>query len=205
MQFLCNGAVNGMFWLSLILTQGADSVKAYLPDGVWYDLLTSQMKGSTGFFVGLPAPLEKIPLHIRGGSIIPVQAVAVTTTLSYVSPCIVWPCSHQFLPCLIISCVGWLLPCRRKNPFGLLVAYGKDGTAEGDLYWDDGEALGMLSVMSASLLCLWTGYWAGFIFTVPDSYSGKKYSQLKFSAKQVSMLFIVALFPHWFFFCTTIR
>ena len=36
----------------------------------------------------------------------------------------------------------WLLTCRRKNPFGLLVAFGKEGKAVGELYWDDGEALG---------------------------------------------------------------
>ena len=65
-----------------MILQGADSVEAYLPRGIWYDLYSSQMIGSTGKKIGLHAPLEKIPLHIRGGSILPLQAPAVTTTLS---------------------------------------------------------------------------------------------------------------------------
>ena len=31
---------------------------------------------------------------------------------------------------------------RRKNKFAVYAALDKDGTAYGDLYWDDGESLG---------------------------------------------------------------
>eukprot|EP00914_Ancora_sagittata_P003748 GHVO01008074.1.p1 GENE.GHVO01008074.1~~GHVO01008074.1.p1 ORF type:complete len:209 (+),score=18.26 GHVO01008074.1:51-629(+) len=101
--------------ISPVLTQGADSVEAYLPKGIWYDLFSSQMIGSTGKMIGLTAPLSKIPVHIRGGSILPMQAPAVTTTKA------------------------------RKNQFGLIAAYDEQGTASGELYWDDGDSLDSFS------------------------------------------------------------
>ncbi|ELU15628.1 hypothetical protein CAPTEDRAFT_167453 [Capitella teleta] len=121
--------------ISPVLTQGAESVEAYLPKGIWYDLYTSQMIGSTGKMIGLPAPLEKIPVHIRGGSILPLQAPAVTTTLS------------------------------RKNPFGLIAAYDVNGSASGELFWDDGDSL--------------------------DSYSADKFCHVAFSAAQGTLTSVI--------------
>ena len=59
----------------------------------------------------MAAPLGHIPLHIKGGNIIPTQEPGYTTTES------------------------------RKNPFGLLVALDAEGTASGKLYLDDGESV----------------------------------------------------------------
>ena len=48
-------------------------------------------------------------MHIRGGSIIPMQGPGLTTAAS------------------------------RKNPYSLLVALDKDGSAKGYIFLDDGE------------------------------------------------------------------
>jgi len=95
-----------------VLTQGATTVSGYFPKALWYDWYThSAETDGTAQTKTLSAPLTKIPLHIRGGTIIPTQEPALTTAAS------------------------------RKNPLGLLVALSASGTASGSLYIDDGESL----------------------------------------------------------------
>uniref|UniRef100_A0A8C3BCL9 P-type domain-containing protein n=1 Tax=Cairina moschata TaxID=8855 RepID=A0A8C3BCL9_CAIMO len=65
-----------------------------------------------GTYATVDAPLNKIPLFIRGGYILPEQAPATTTTKS------------------------------RLNPFGLIVALNEQGEASGSLFWDDGDSIG---------------------------------------------------------------
>lgn len=84
----------------------------YIPRGLWYDFYTHKSFFSTGKHYTLPAPVDKIPLIIRGGSIIPAQKSNTTTTTS------------------------------RKNKFELLVALDEAGNAKGELYWDDGDSIG---------------------------------------------------------------
>lgn len=62
--------------------------------------------------VNLDAPLEFINLHIRGGYILPTQDPALNTMLS------------------------------RENPFGLIVALSGSYSAEGGMYYDDGDSVG---------------------------------------------------------------
>ncbi|EMP38939.1 Maltase-glucoamylase, intestinal [Chelonia mydas] len=62
-------------------------------------------------YVSVDAPLDKIPLFLRGGYILPTQAPATTTTLS------------------------------RLNPFGLIIALDEQGEASGSLFWDDGDSI----------------------------------------------------------------
>jgi len=57
------------------------------------------------------APRDHLPLYLRGGSIIPHQQSAMNTVLS------------------------------RQKPFYLYIALNKQQTANGDLYWDDGESI----------------------------------------------------------------
>ena len=57
-------------------------MEAYLPRGIWYDL---QNRGERyvmedGAYVELDAPLDKIPVLVRGGSIFPRKPTANTTT-----------------------------------------------------------------------------------------------------------------------------
>ena len=66
--------------LGLFLFQGTTSVTGYLPKGVWYMLENQTKIESSGDFFDLDAPLDKIPLLARGGSIIPKQQGPTTTT-----------------------------------------------------------------------------------------------------------------------------
>ncbi|KAM6258927.1 sucrase-isomaltase, intestinal-like [Spheniscus humboldti] len=90
------------------MQQNAVTVNAYLPNARWYDYYTDEEIGFRGQFKLLPAPLEHINLHIRGGYILAWQRPANTTSYS------------------------------RKNPMGLTVALNDALFAEGQLYWDDG-------------------------------------------------------------------
>jgi alpha-glucosidase (family GH31 glycosyl hydrolase) len=65
----------------------------------------------------LDAPLSKINLHVRGGFIIPMQIPGDN---------------------LIIG---------RDNPFTLLVAQSQWGNASGNLFWDDGDSIGMFILL----------------------------------------------------------
>lgn len=59
----------------------------------------------------LSAPQGTIPIHVRGGTVIPTQDPASNTVQS------------------------------RKNPFGLIVALDDQQSASGQLYWDGGDTL----------------------------------------------------------------
>lgn len=83
----------------------------YVPTGVWYDYYTRESFESKGKRMNISAPLDTIPLLIRGGSIIPQQGFNMTTTAA------------------------------RKNKVELLVAPDRAGDAFGKLYWDDGDTL----------------------------------------------------------------
>ncbi|XP_014481924.1 PREDICTED: lysosomal alpha-glucosidase-like [Dinoponera quadriceps] len=94
-----------------VLEEDADNITVYIPRGLWYDYYTLASFFSIGKHFTLPVLLTEIPLLIRGGSILPAQKPAATTTES------------------------------RKNDFELLVALNEAGYAEGELYWDDGDSL----------------------------------------------------------------
>jgi hypothetical protein len=68
---------------------------------------------SVGLFTNLDAPLSKINVHVRGGFIIPMQIPGDNLVLG------------------------------RGNPFILLVVPSQSGDATGNLFWDDGDSIGM--------------------------------------------------------------
>eukprot|EP00075_Anas_platyrhynchos_P031081 XP_027320334.1 sucrase-isomaltase, intestinal [Anas platyrhynchos] len=103
-QFLWGPAI----LISPVMQPNAVTVDAYIPDAIWYDYYTDTNIGVRGKSVTLPAPLDHINLHIRGGYILAWQQPANTTFYS------------------------------RKNPMGLTVALNESQLAEGQLYWDDG-------------------------------------------------------------------
>ncbi|KAF3795981.1 putative alpha-glucosidase [Nymphaea thermarum] len=101
--------------VSPILRQGQSSVDAYFPAGTWFDMfdLNTSLSVPSGRTITLDAPLEKINVHVRAGSVLPMQEVAATTAEA------------------------------RKTPFTLLVALGNGEGAEGELFLDDGEQVEM--------------------------------------------------------------
>ena len=65
--------------------QGASSVQAYFPAGVWYDAFThAQVRGGQSH--SLEAPLGSVPVHFRGGSIVPLQRLGLTSAAVKRSP-----------------------------------------------------------------------------------------------------------------------
>nr|CAD2178246.1 unnamed protein product [Meloidogyne enterolobii] len=99
-----------------VLDPGVDNVRAYFPiDSVWYSISHANQYGSEYFsgYYNLNAPRDTpLPTFLRGGSIIVKQWPGLTTKES------------------------------RKNPFQLTAALDpKTLTAEGQLYWDDGESI----------------------------------------------------------------
>ncbi|KAF0037092.1 hypothetical protein F2P81_009966 [Scophthalmus maximus] len=94
-----------------VLDPGVDYVHGYFPEGLWYDYYTGDALRSKGEEVQLHAPLDKINLHLREGSVLTTQAPNLT----------LWVSSGQ--------------------PLHLVSALTDDGSAGGDLFWDDGESV----------------------------------------------------------------
>lgn len=89
------------------------SVDAYFPDDIFYDWFTGLPLRGTGCNITIrDVSLTDIPIHIRGGSIIPLRTSSAYTTTAL-----------------------------RQNGFELLIAPGLDGTATGSLYIDDGDSI----------------------------------------------------------------
>jgi alpha 1,3-glucosidase len=93
-----------------VVTQNAESVDIYLPDDEqYYDYFTYEKYTGKGK-VTISAPLEKIPLLMQGGHIIP----------------------RKDRPRRSSGLMKW-------DPYTLVIVLGKSGTATGELYVDDGE------------------------------------------------------------------
>ncbi len=56
--------------VSPVTEPGADTRRMYLPKTTWYDFWTGQ-KQAGGMMIDASAPLDRIPLYVRAGSIIP--------------------------------------------------------------------------------------------------------------------------------------
>jgi alpha-glucosidase len=62
--------VGGDLLVAPILKPGASARLVYLPEGIWYDYWTGQpLAGSRT--IHADAPLETVPLYVRGGAVIP--------------------------------------------------------------------------------------------------------------------------------------
>eukprot|EP01052_Picozoa_sp_SAG31_P012131 SAG31_NODE_701_length_12730_cov_3.008709_6_plen_1346_part_00 len=84
--------VGPAFLISPVLEAGVDQVDVYFPGGdagtVWYDYWTGKrIIVSESRHLVVPAVLgEPMPVHVRGGSILPRQAAALTTASTVVQP-----------------------------------------------------------------------------------------------------------------------
>nr|XP_023423179.1 uncharacterized protein LOC100714419 [Cavia porcellus] len=105
-QFLLGPAL----LVSPVLEPNARNVNAYFPGARWYDYYTGVDINARGQWKDLPAPLDHINLHVRGGYILPWQQPALNTHIS------------------------------RQKFMGFKVALDDAGTAEGWLFWDDGQS-----------------------------------------------------------------
>nr|BAD18495.1 unnamed protein product [Homo sapiens] len=97
--------------ISPVLETSTFEISAYFPRARWYDYSTGTSSTSTGQRKILKAPLDHINLHVRGGYILPWQEPAMNTHSS------------------------------RQNFMGLIVALDDNGTAEGQVFWDDGQSI----------------------------------------------------------------
>ena len=92
------------------LSQNQTTVRAYLPKDLWYDFYSGELAGNKGWNT-VPAPLQTLPLFLRGGSILPLLKPSLTLTSTL------------------------------KNPFQLLIALDENKGARGEVYLDDGVSL----------------------------------------------------------------
>ena len=100
--------------VSPVLAENKTSVRIYVPDDIFYDwnagFAPVQGKGS---MVNLnKVNFTTIPLHVRGGAILPLRIESANTTTQL-----------------------------RTKGFNLLIAPGRDGSANGSLYLDDGLSI----------------------------------------------------------------
>ncbi|KAJ5625169.1 hypothetical protein N7510_001478 [Penicillium lagena] len=99
--------------ISPVTEENSTSVAAYFPDDLFYDWFTGKALRGHGANITLSnIGLTDIPIHIRGGSIIPLRKDSAMTTTEL-----------------------------RRQGLELVIAPGLDGTASGELYMDDGESL----------------------------------------------------------------
>ena len=99
--------------VSPVTQDEATSVSIYLPKDTFYDFKTLVPVQGQGTYVSLDnVPFTEIPLHIRGGVVLPLRAQSAMTTTEV-----------------------------RKQHFKLVVAPGVDGKATGKRHVDDGESV----------------------------------------------------------------
>ena len=99
--------------VSPVTEENATSVSIYLPQDVFYEFDTfAAVKGAGSSITLNDVPFTRIPLHIKGGSILPLRAQSAMTTTAL-----------------------------RKKDFEFIVAPDIHGEASGTLYIDDGESI----------------------------------------------------------------
>jgi len=122
------------FLVAPVTEQGATSRKVYLPAGNdWYDWWTNR-KIAGGQWIEAEAPINRIPLFVRAGSIVPLGApIPNTATKQALSEIRVFP--------------GRNASFTLYDDDGVTNAYKKDGGKSATLRWD--EATGKLSASGA--------------------------------------------------------
>jgi alpha-glucosidase len=98
--------------VSPVTEENVTTVSAYLPRDLFYEWGTWKTVQGVGESVTLESNFTSIPVHVKGGAVLPLRANSAMTTTEL-----------------------------RKTDFELVVAPGLDGTATGSLYADDGESI----------------------------------------------------------------
>ena len=132
--------------VSPALYENATSVKAYFPKGFWYNLFDPAdaiWAGEEGVWKELPTPADAINVHIRDGSIIPMQEFAMTTKQAQKTPFTLLvafapealPLSSCLTPSTSSSSMSW---CSANADQAI-----KRESASGHVYIDDDEQVEM--------------------------------------------------------------
>jgi alpha-glucosidase len=99
--------------ISPVQDQGQTSVDAYFPNDIFYDWYTGEKITGSGATITLSnIGITEIPIHIRGGFILPLRSKSAQTTTEL-----------------------------RRRGFEIVVAPNDAGNAKGQLYLDDGESI----------------------------------------------------------------
>ena len=107
LQFL----VGSSLMIAPVTDNGTNHVRIYVPSTDWFNFYTGTRIPYEKQWITLAAPLDTIPILLRGGSIVPTQEFDNNTKYS------------------------------REKPFGLTIVLNTEGNAEGDLFYDDGESI----------------------------------------------------------------
>ena len=108
-------SINGSILVSPVINENSTSVEAYIPGGAkWYtfDSWEPVPEERVGWTTFEDVDYDEIPMHVRGGSILPLRAESGMTTSEV-----------------------------RGKPFNVVIAPDRGGEAYGELYLDDGESL----------------------------------------------------------------
>lgn len=113
----CNSLQYQYLWGPSILvapvtTDNSTTAQIYLPDDLFYDYATHELVRGTGSMIEKQVPYTEIQLYYKGGGIIAERSNSANTTTEL-----------------------------RKESFTLMIAPGKDGSASGSLYLDDGVSI----------------------------------------------------------------
>ncbi|KAL3430896.1 glycosyl hydrolases family 31-domain-containing protein [Aspergillus tetrazonus] len=99
--------------ISPVTEKNSTSVNAYFPKDIFYDWYTgAAIQGQGANIILSNINITHIPIHIRGGNIVPIRSSGAMTTTEL-----------------------------REKGFQLIIALGTDETASGSLYLDDGDSL----------------------------------------------------------------
>ncbi len=112
----CNSLQYQYFWGSIMVApvtqENSTEVDIYFPNDVFYDYYTHEKIQGNASTVQKQVPYTSIPLFYRGGTIVAERANSANTTTEL-----------------------------RKQDFVINIAPGRDGSASGTLYLDDGVSL----------------------------------------------------------------
>jgi alpha-glucosidase (family GH31 glycosyl hydrolase) len=78
LQFL----IGSNIMIAPVTDDGAREVQVYIPSSDWFDYYSGKKLMYQKEFTNIPAPLDTIPILLRGGSIIPTQEFATNTKYS---------------------------------------------------------------------------------------------------------------------------